>query len=361
MTPSTLIQVSSKRASQRAFTLIELLGVLMVMALLSFALAPLLVKEMDRLARQQEATALLTLATGLEKHISRNGQIPDQTGWAAAVAAVIGQPNATVTLNGRDNPRVFLIDPLFGVGTNASVKPPFTQTQYGSALPVSPRLLIVSSLATALPSSLVSGVASSTNAFNELWNLADKAVPASWTWGGTGEDLLVQRVHLQALFFPVVLNDFSLQPGRFSVNDSTNTVLPTKPFTTYLLAGSVLGLHGSDGTVQAREVVTRPMSFAHEAGVWRGRLLLGMAGHQLSGVDLQSAMDLFLSAPGNPNAKPTSNPTTPVIVHAAMQTYLSNYLAWAAAGHPASGSIKNAASASQSDLASKTVDLIFKP
>src|SRR6266511_5640380 len=65
-------------------------------------------------------------------------------------------------------------DPGLRIGpTNTSQLLPYTQSTNGSAPPLNPRLMILSSLAQALP------VSSGTNsAFQTIWNTADGAVPS---------------------------------------------------------------------------------------------------------------------------------------------------------------------------------------
>src|ERR1043166_2153337 len=70
----------------RAFTLIELLGVLAVIALLAGALVPALIRQMDRIAGHQESAALKSLSSALQQSIRRNHYIPNHTDWASTVA-----------------------------------------------------------------------------------------------------------------------------------------------------------------------------------------------------------------------------------------------------------------------------------
>src|SRR5207247_4002544 len=115
----------------------------------------------------------------------------------------LGVDIATVTNSPRRQPRFFLIDPALRIGNNSSVLP-YNQTNWvsGSVVtnndgvlvpPLSPRVMILSSIGRALPAGITNGVASSTN-FNAIWDRNDvgSAVPAtSFAWAGwpDGDDL----------------------------------------------------------------------------------------------------------------------------------------------------------------------------
>lgn len=335
--------------------MIEMLGIMAIVALLALAIVPMLLTELDRVARQQEDSALKRIGEGLEKYVVRNQFIPDQTTWASAVSATLGDSTDRVLTNSRGLSRVLIIDPTFGVGTNGTVRPPFNQTALGSSAVTNPRYVIVSSMGQSLPATLTNGFAASSTAFDELWNLQDGAKPATWSWSGNGADLRVQRVNLAPFFHQVTLNNGTTLQGKYSVNGSTPITLPTSVYTCYLLAGSVLGLHSVDATVQSKELVTRSFSFAFEDGLWRGRLFAGTAAGStsLSGADVEAAASSFLSAAANPTATAST-----AQVLAAIQNYLTCYNVWAAAGFPASGSTKTAVTTAQSTLDSLVAGLV---
>lgn len=339
----------------RGFSMIEMLGIMAIVALLALAIVPMLLSELDRLARQQEETSLRRLAEGIEKYVIRNQIIPDHTGWAAAVAAALGESNDRVLTNSRGLRRVLIIDPSFGVGATGTNRPPFTQTASGSASVTNPRYVILSSMGQELPSSVQSGFAASATEFEQLWNLADGAVPAGWTWSGNGSDLRLQRVNLLPLFHQVTLNNATALAGKYSANSSTPSVLPVTTLSTYFLAGTVLGLHGVDSSVQSKEMVTRPFSFSFEDGLWRGRLFAGTTAGatDVTGADIEAAATTFLSSANNP-----AGTATPEQVMAAMETYLTAYNIWAAAGFPATGSTKTAVDAAQAALETLAAGLV---
>lgn len=332
------------------FGMVETLGVLVIIAALALALAPNLMSQMDRTALKQEEQFLLRLAAGLEQHVGRHRTIPDHSGWVAAVAAETGESASWVAANARGIPRVLVIDPRFGVGPAGTNRPPFVQPPEGTSAVNKPRFVILSSMGPTLPAAVTNGFAATAEKFDELWSLVDGQVPGSWTWSGLGVDLKVQRVDLTPQFHYVTLNSIDLLPGRFTVDSSAVTEVTRSPISFYLLGGSVLGLVGTDGVTQSREVVDRAVSFSFEAGIWRGQVFAGTALTALTGSELEAVATSFLAAPANPAAQPAGSPTTTDQVYKAVQDYMSAYNAWALAGYPGSGSLRNAVVQTQTTL-----------
>src|SRR6266516_4143191 len=107
-----------KWQTQRAFTLIEMIGTLTVIAILATILVPVLIRQLDKIAGDQESAALKSFGDALQQSIMRNRYIPSDADWASRIAAELGVNVSNVTTNARKKPRFFLIDPAFQVGTN---------------------------------------------------------------------------------------------------------------------------------------------------------------------------------------------------------------------------------------------------
>src|SRR5437016_4436091 len=148
--------------SYRAFSLIELVGVLAVIAILAAVAVPALIRQMDRIAGEQESAALKSLGDALQQSILRKRYIPSASDWATNIAAELGADVANVNTNqARRQRRFFLIDPALSTGNNSSGLP-YNQTNWvsGSVVtnnagvlvpPLSPRVMILSSIGRALP------------------------------------------------------------------------------------------------------------------------------------------------------------------------------------------------------------------
>jgi hypothetical protein len=357
----------SRGPGRAGFSVIELVGVLAIMAILAVALIPALMKGYDRAARENESRSLESMGTGLRGHIVRFQNIPNHTNYAPVLATELGWQVSDVLTNARGMRRVFLIDPWI---TN-TLQVPYTQSSIGLTNPITPfvRVIFLSSVGAPLPGSLVSGIASSPTVFSNIWNAAELAVPTGWTWKGNGEDLRMCRVDLDSLFVPVVLNYDtytvnSTNRGRFTIGTSVTNILPIIPsYTASFIKGSVLGLHShsdSANTLQVREVVQHPLSFVYEKDAWRGQLFLGRGLRLTSGLDLQAAHDLFVASPSNMNAQ-GSPMATPTLVVNALSNYMVAYLSWRDAGFPSKDATYTAVTKAQSDMEGASIDLLHKP
>ena len=340
-----------RSASGRAFSLIELIGVLAVIAILAAALVPALIRQMDRIAGEQESAALKSFSDSLQQSILRKRYIPSASDWATNIATELGVDVANVTTNSRRQPRFFLIDPALQIGTNNGALP-YTQTNrvFGSVVtnnsgvivpPQSPRVMILSSISRALPASITSGVASSTN-FTALWDRNDtgNALPAtSFAWPGwpDGDDLKVQRVNLSSLFVHLLLTannsaTNNTESGHYSIDSiSTNDVpSPGLGRDGYFIKNSVLYLYTGLTNTDSQQILSRDTSFVYEQNVWRSSLT---GGSFLAGsLDLGSIVDKYLEAPENPNAKYTyasNGVTQQTLVVSNMVAYMNAYNAWA--------------------------------
>src|SRR6266516_250010 len=72
--------------ARRAFTLIEMIGTLTVIALLATLLVPMLIRQMDKIAGDQESAALKSFGDALQQSILRNRYITNATDWATQTA-----------------------------------------------------------------------------------------------------------------------------------------------------------------------------------------------------------------------------------------------------------------------------------
>jgi type II secretory pathway pseudopilin PulG len=359
-TPEAGLPPGGRSGRTSAFTLLELMGTLAVITILLLALLPALFRESERLARGAETKALRAIADGLMDYVQTARRIPGTNTFAADVAGQLGWLPGAVRATARGHDRCFLVDPGFRVGSPAAA-PPYVQGTNGSVIPVRPRLMLVSTMASPLPTNITVGAASNTNVFDQVWGSSEGTAPAGWTGGGNWEDYLVQRINLEALFIPLVLNNNSPTLGRYSVDATNNHVaLPSNPFGTYFLVGTALGLHDSAGNMQARLVIqdtpqvtnSSPsflsQSYVFEKGVWRGKIFMTTDGQKHNGVDLQSAYEIFMSGPANVYKVGSVTQTT---LTQKMYEFMSNYVVWASNGFPAGG--KAAVTASQSAMASQ--------
>jgi len=320
---------------KRAFTLIEMIGVMAVLAILALAFATILIKQLDRMAWEKETSQLKAFAGAYRQGVLKSKSIPNQTAWAQFIATNLGLEISQVRTNDRRVGRVFLIDPTFQIDVNTGLNPSYVQTASGATnQPVSPRLMILSSISGALPTNLVSGIANSTTAFNNIWDAAEGTIPAGWTWSGKGEDLKVQRIHLGDLFLRLELNRDPPggSSGRYAIEAAGPSAVPgANPFSRFFIDGTHLGLHDDSSNLEYSEILHRGRSFYFVLGTWRSEKFLGRTVDRPGAIDLERAAARFMSSKTNGCALPSVTTWT---VRAGMIGFMSNYVNWCQAGFP---------------------------
>jgi type II secretory pathway pseudopilin PulG len=315
--------------------LIESIAVLAVLAILAAVLVPPVIRRVDRAAWTVETANLNTIADALTQSIIRTKTIPTFTNWSSAVASQMSLPVSAIDTNARRYARAFLIDPDLNIN-GAGL--PYTQTTNGSAKPINARVMILSSLAQALP--IASGAPTATD-FNNIWNAAENTVPAGTPfsgWTGTGDDLRIKKLNLEPLFHQLILfnhdppNADPTRDAPFSIDrGSTMTVSSGPPGRNrYYLESSDLWLFDSNFNLRTRYLLERNISFVFESGAWRGQI---QGGETFSDTSGQTASDFlrlataFYSAPTSANALNAGASPSSVLV--TMYTFMFDYVFWA--------------------------------
>ncbi len=309
--------------SNLGFSLVEMVGVLAIIALLAAALVPVVMKQMDQAALTKETADLRVMSAALQSSILATKTIPTYTNWAPAVSSFAAMSLASVTNTSRGYARAFLIDPNLQIG-GAGL--PYTQTTNSCTnAPVSARALIVGTLARALP--VASGILSS-NAFNDLWNTPKGTKPSTWTtWAGNGQDLVIQRINLAPLFHRVILNNGAVGgTGYFSIDAGGPLAVPpgAAGWNAYYLDGTALGLYDTNVNLMARELVKNDLSHVFEYSVWRDGIQMGAS---TGPTDFTALATQFMAAPSSPAAKWSATPSG---LASLMYTFMNAYTAWAA-------------------------------
>ncbi|MGA2660685.1 MAG: type II secretion system protein [Verrucomicrobiota bacterium] len=328
-------------------TLIEVIGVLAVIAILAAVLLPALIKETDKVVADQETASLQSFGDAFQRNVMRYRRIPGVAGfdWATNIAAELGVNINSVTNNLRQQPRVLLVD-TNGFGTMAL---PYVQTNAGTTLPANPRLMIVSSLGKSLPSGVVSG-GPLTSDFANLWNSAPGTVPASgvWSgWTGSANDITVQRINLSPLFVYLLLSTYNSSWSCYYAIDTASMSAPlTTWFGNYFLQNSILNLYFTNATeangltLDSQQILIRDSSFVFYGNEWvrsigtnavAGAGGGGGGGTNLGNYDFSGLIDGFLAA------KPTSlGRIAQTNVVTTFTTFMNAYNAWAAGGFSSS-------------------------
>src|SRR6266576_1880633 len=76
----------SQRRQRGGHTLIELVGVVLVLVILASVLVPVVLRRVDRAAWTKEVNDLGAISNAIALQIIRNAAVPNQANWAATTA-----------------------------------------------------------------------------------------------------------------------------------------------------------------------------------------------------------------------------------------------------------------------------------
>jgi prepilin-type N-terminal cleavage/methylation domain-containing protein len=266
-------QLKERDRRAEGFSLIELIGVLTIIAVLAAAAGPTFIKRIDYAAKTAEKEVLRSLTNALVTGCLANTAIPAAASMPATIAQVLNCNVAQVTVNARGFGRLIIVDPSISIGgaqTNL-------QTSAGISTPPSnARVVILSTIAKGLPT-----IAPDAAEFEQMWTIPADSVPTVLSsWGGRGEDLLIERVNFGPLFYKLVLSNVDPLPatkpnlGHYSIqSDNTNYVNPSGTFSAYYYEGTLLTLFKADGvTKDTRQILYSDISFLYQNHKWSRRL-----------------------------------------------------------------------------------------
>jgi prepilin-type N-terminal cleavage/methylation domain-containing protein len=318
--------INTRFSIARAFTLIEMIGVVAIIAVVAAMSIPSVIKRVDQAAGTKETADLNSIADALTQSILRTKSVPAYTSMASAAASQMSLPVSAITSNSRRLARAFLIDRNLSIGSGL----PYTQTNTGTAKPANVRVMIVSSLGLSLP------IVSSNNLldaeFDAIWNTVEGAKPSTstWTsWAGNGNDLRIKKLNLEPLFFQLILIDHdSANPALFSIDSTSTTNVPTGGlgWNKYYLDGTVVGLHNASGIVQTKYLIKRSISFLFESGAWAGGIQGGQSLDPLADAFAAQASSFYTST-NNPALN--NGGASPFSVLVLMYSFLYDFTLWA--------------------------------
>ncbi|MEM9056447.1 MAG: type II secretion system protein [Pseudomonadota bacterium] len=185
------------RLRQQGFTLLEIIGVVAVIAILASVLAPSVVDTINRSYATAEESNLETVADILRQYVRQTRIVPSTAvaNWTAALATQSEFTAAQLRFNRRNQQRVLLADPRFFTPAEAPFGG-YAQTSGLAARPNSPRLMLLSNMAGAVPAVPNTGAA-----FDAVWNQTAGAAAVE------GPNLKIERIHLGDLFHQMLLTN----------------------------------------------------------------------------------------------------------------------------------------------------------
>lgn len=170
-----------------AFSLIELIGVLAIIAIMASVIAPNSLRAIDRAAVNAEGRTLDALGEQVKLYLRAAGTAPTAANWTTTLGAYADISPADMATNKRRVGRVYLVDPAS------------TPTQ---------RVIILSGMRAGL--ALPAAAAINTAArFQDIWQTADGSLPTATSWSGwaawsavdnAADYLLIERVNLASVY-----------------------------------------------------------------------------------------------------------------------------------------------------------------
>ena len=176
-------RVVGTEARKAGYSLVELVGVLSLVAIAAGVLTPTAIVLVDRAVKQAEEETLENYAEGFVDYVRTCRALPGESDWAVAVGGRIEDSIDNVLTNKIGNARSFMVDPNFWASEASSF--PVAQGPDGWSKPANPRFMIISSVGAELPAGDFD--------FEELWLTPEGGIistNAPWnTWDGDWEDI----------------------------------------------------------------------------------------------------------------------------------------------------------------------------
>lgn len=300
--PQSCLCLFAARRRAAGFSLIELIGVLAVVAIAAALIIPSIIRRVDNAARIKEGNDLLAISNSIALNVMRTRVIPSETAgltnWARFVADWTRTSSNQVAINPRRNARAFLVD---NGGWFQSRTLPYVQGTAGSATrPVNARVILLSSMDPARPLPQTLPARPSATEFNAIWDAAENVRPGTtlWTtdWGGRGEDLVIQRIDVGKLFHHLILVNRD-PPGRalFSIDANDPTAL-NAVHAAFYLNGTDLGLYPTNVpvTAQIRLTLTEDKSFVFQGNWWGNTLTEGDSYYDIVASEFANTAAMFM-------------------------------------------------------------------
>ncbi len=225
----------------RGFSLIEMIGVLAVMAILAATIVPATVRTLDRAAVRAEADNLRAISAHTKLYLRDLGALPPlppSTTWYNALAPYADLSSAELRTNRRNLARVFIPEPI---------TPPATAPQ---------RVILLSSMRTGLNLPTAANINTALR-FQTLWDTPENTVPSTASWTGwsawalvtnAADFLVIERINLAPIYqtdlrtYTLTLNNKTAAPSAVTASYRVTLANGTPPRDFNLAAGTTATL-----------------------------------------------------------------------------------------------------------------------
>ena len=249
---------------QKGFTLIEVIGVMFIIAILATAIAPSVIQQIDRTRNDVESNSLQNIAELIEVEVQRNQVVPSRNTWVDNIDDHFSGPSNELSEVGNGE-RVLHTNVDGNTGGDYDQQSLFEAgpDPIGNLSTTAPnvRTLLVSNIDQDLPNGNLNA-----SDFDAAWSQSG-SVPSGYV---EEEPVHIQRINFSSLFVGISFNraagDTKNQASWGLVNSTTDRSI-TGSSTVYLLKGSQVRL--LDASVQEHVVILeRPMNFTYDNGAW---------------------------------------------------------------------------------------------
>lgn len=247
----------------KGFTLLELIGVMAVMAILSAVLVPSISDSIDHAYADAETINLDELAKSLIQNLKQNQQIPTATTstWVNAIAAQSAFSTAQIEFNKKNYRRRIIFDPQFYT-TSVTNFTGLTQDQGLASEPNSPRAIIISDLSQNVPT-----VTNSSTVFNDIWEQNSSATIQE------SKFIKIKRINFSPYFHRVILSNSNSNQPYYQLENGSTVAIPAENagadgvLTRYITSSSQLNLFQDPfpaGNLTQTTIVNNDLSFRYE-------------------------------------------------------------------------------------------------
>lgn len=330
--------------TRSGFSLLELIGVLSIMAILTSLFIPAARRQLRDAEQRAESQTLAAISQAVQEVILEHKTLPGTNDWMDLVAEEVDPMSPILTVTAGGAPRLLIYHPSSAIRPQANARVQ-TASGFQNLTPGSDRLLLVSTLQDAFPSHINLGSAAT---FEALWNTLPHQRPAGWTEEDLPDpdDLHIARLDLSTLLHRVVINNAASDnsPARISL-ESNGTVLsiargnPVTAWERSFIHGTGLNLHDPQGNLWAREIIVEDRTLYYSETGWGERTSLGPA----RGAGWNSSVAILVQDFLNASFPNASNRQRPRASIDELYRALWAYMDWAEAGFLLGGNNKRQA------------------